>query len=372
MSRAGQLQRAGCAVLALNLLNYHLHQHANFRTPQESLLVEAAAKMKRLRLLLLFWTVILATTVGSDQTSALAQSGSPVRIIVPFDPGAAVDVVARILARGLTVQWDRPVIVENRPGGSMIVGARFVANSEPDGDTLLLCLDELFTTLPHLSGNPSFDANKELVPVAQIAKILMLLVANRGVAADTLPELIDLARAKPGTLSYGSSGPGSATNLAMEMLKHLTNIDILHVPFRGLAPALTATTAGTVQMTMIGYGTARGMLEDGKQIKPIVVTSPQRVAALPDLPTTGEFGYPQVDSTSSLTLAAPARIRAETVGRLGTALSRELSGASEVRKQIEARDIVVTNIAGKPLAEEIARRFRLNGEAVRIAGVQDN
>lgn len=372
MSRAGQLQRAGCAVLALNLLNYHLHQHANFRTPQESLLVEAAAKMKRLRLLLLFWTVILAATVGSDQTSALAQSGSPVRIIVPFDPGAAVDVVARILARGLTVQWDRPVIVENRPGGSMIVGARFVANSEPDGDTLLLCLDELFTTLPHLSGNPSFDANKELVPVAQIAKILMLLVANRGVAADTLPELIDLARAKPGTLSYGSSGPGSATNLAMEMLKHLTNIDILHVPFRGLAPALTATTAGTVQMTMIGYGTARGMLEDGKQIKPIVVTSPQRVAALPDLPTTGEFGYPQVDSTSSLTLAAPARIRAETVDRLGKALSRELSGASEVRKQIEARDIVVTNIAGKPLAEEIARRFRLNGEAVRIAGVQDN
>src|SRR6516162_3348199 len=101
MSRAGQLQRAGCAVLALNLLNYHLHQHANFRTPQESLLVEAAAKMKRLRLLLLFWTVILATTVGSDQTSALAQSGSPVRIIVPFDPGAAVDVVARILARAV-------------------------------------------------------------------------------------------------------------------------------------------------------------------------------------------------------------------------------------------------------------------------------
>src|SRR5215469_7450836 len=209
MSRAGQLQRAGCAVLALNLLNYHL-QHANCRTPEESLLVGAAAKMKRLRLLLLFWTVILAATVGSDQTSALAQSGSPVRIIVPFDPGAAVDVVARILARGLSVQWDRPVIVENRPGGSMIVGARFVANSEPDGDTLLLCLDDLFTTLPHLSKNPSFDANKELPPVA------------------------DLARAKPSTLSYGSSGPGSATNLGMEMLKHLANIDILHVPFRGL------------------------------------------------------------------------------------------------------------------------------------------
>jgi tripartite-type tricarboxylate transporter receptor subunit TctC len=330
--------------------------------------------MKRLRPLVLFWAVILVATAGSDQTSALAQSGSsrPVRIIVPFDPGAAVDVVARILAHGLSAQWDRPVIVENRPGGSMIVGARFVANSEPDGDTLLLCLDDLFTTLPHLSKNPSFDANQELAPVAQVAKILMILVANRAVPADTLPQLIELARAKPGTLSYGSSGPGSATNLGMEMLKHLANIDILHVPFRGLGPALAATMAGTVEMTMIGYGTARGMLEDGKQIKPVVVTSPQRVAALPDLPTTGELGYPQVDSTSSLTLVAPARVSAETMGRLNEAISRELSGSSESRKQIEARDIVVTNISGKPLAEEIARRFRLNGEAVRIAGAQEN
>jgi tripartite-type tricarboxylate transporter receptor subunit TctC len=330
--------------------------------------------MKRLRPLVLFWAVILVATAGSDQTSALAQSGSsrPVRIIVPFDPGAAVDVVARILAHGLSAQWDRPVIVENRPGGSMIVGARFVANSEPDGDTLLLCLDDLFTTLPHLSKNPSFDANQELAPVAQVAKILMILVANRAVPADTLPQLIELARAKPGALSYGSSGPGSATNLGMEMLKHLANIDILHVPFRGLGPALTATMAGTVEMTMIGYGTARGMLEDGKQIKPVVVTSPQRVAALLDLPTTGELGYPQVDSTSSLTLVAPARVSAETMGRLNQAISRELSGSSESRKQIEARDIVVTNISGKPLAEEIARRFRLNGEAVRMAGAQEN
>src|SRR5262249_34621684 len=150
------------------------------------------------------------------------------------------------------------------------------------------------------------------------------------------------------------------------------NIDILHVPFRGLAPALTATTAGTIEMTMIGYGTARGMLEDGKQIKAVVVTSPQRVAALPDLPTTGELGYPQVDSTSSLTLVAPARVSAETMGRLNEAISRELNGSSDSRKQIEARDIVVTNISGKPLAEEIARRFRLNGEAVRIAGAQEN
>jgi tripartite-type tricarboxylate transporter receptor subunit TctC len=329
--------------------------------------------MKRLRLLIFCIAAATAILVGNSSFSH-AQGGSsrPMRIIVPFDPGAAVDVVARIIARGLSAQWNRPVIVENRPGASMIVGAQFVANSDPDGDTLLMCLDDLFTTLPHLSKNPPFDANKELVPVDQVAKILMILVANRAAPADTLPQLIELAKAKPGTLSYGSSGPGSATNVSMEMLKHLAGVDILHVPFRGLGPALTATASGTVQMTMIGYGTARGMLEDGTQIKPIVVASPQRVAALPDLPTIGELGYPQVDATSSLTLAMPAKASSDTINRLNAALSRELAASAETRRQIEARDIVVTNIAGKPLAEEIARRFRLNGEAVRIAGAQQD
>ena len=328
--------------------------------------------MKRLRLLI-FCIAAAATLVGNPSSSCAQQGLSrPVRIIVPFDPGAAVDVVARIIAQGLSAQWDRPVIVENRPGASMIVGAQFVANSEPDGDTLLMCLDDLFTTLPQLSKNPSFDANKELVPVDQVAKILMILVANRAVPADTLPQLIALAKARPGTLSYGSSGPGSATNLSMEMLKHLTGIDILHVPFRGFGPALTATASGTVQMTMIGYGTARGMLEDGTQIKPIVVASPQRIAALPDLPTIGELGFPQVDATSSLTLAMPAKASPDTIDRLDAALSRELAPSAETRRQIEARDVAVTNISGKPLAEEIARRFRLNGEAVRIAGAQQD
>lgn len=251
----------------------------------------------------------------------------------------------------------------------MILGAQLVANSNPDGNTFLLCLDELFTTLPHLSKNPPFDANKSLVPVDQVGKILMILVANRSVPARTLPQLLTLAREKPGALSYGSSGPGSATNLAMEMLKHQAKVDILHVPFRGLGPALAATASGTIQMTLIGYGTARGMLEDGKQIKPIAVMSPQRVAALPDLPTIGELGYPQVDATSSLTLAAPAKTSAETINSLNGALSRALDGASETRKKIEARDILVTNISGKPLADELARRFHVNGEAVRIAGV---
>jgi tripartite-type tricarboxylate transporter receptor subunit TctC len=343
-------------------------------TESGDVLVGPDAKVKTLRLLAILWLAILAATVAGYRNSALAEvvSSRPVRLIVPFDPGAAVDVAARILARGLSTQWKRPVIVENRPGGSMVVGARYVANSEPDGDTLLLCLDDLFTTLPHLTKTVSFDANKELVPVNLVGKILIILVANKSLPAHTLPQLIDLARAKPGTLSYGSSGPGSATHLQMEMLKHLANIDILHVPFRGLGPALNATMSGVVQMTMIGYGTARGMIEDGTQIMPIVVTSPQRVPELPNIPTIGELGYPQIDSTSWLALAAPAKVSPETLNRINDDVSRELSGSSETRKQLEARNIIVTNIGPKPFAEEIARRYRINGEAVRIAGAQQD
>jgi tripartite-type tricarboxylate transporter receptor subunit TctC len=313
----------------------------------------------------------LVAMLDAGRSPALAQvhSSRPTRLVVPFDPGAAVDVVARIVAGGLSAQWGRPVIVENRPGGSTLVAAQLVARSEPDGDTLLFCLDDTFTIVPHLTKNLSFDPTKGLVPVNLVGKILMVLVANRAVPADSLPALVALARAYPTGLNYGSSGPGSATHLAMEMLKSLAKIDIQHVPYRGLAPALTATASGQVQMTMIGYGTARGMLEEGSLIKPIAIASPERVAALPNIPTTAELGYPEVDATSWLAIAAPANVSAETLNRVNDAVSGALN-SPDTRKQIEARDIVVTNIGPKPFAEEIARRSRLNAEAVRISGAQ--
>jgi tripartite-type tricarboxylate transporter receptor subunit TctC len=157
----------------------------------------------------------------------------------------------------------------------------------------------------------------------------------------------------------------------MEMLKAAAKINILHVPFRGLGPALTATASNVVQMTMIGYGTARGMIEEGKLIKPIVVASPERVAALPDIPTAAENGYPQIDATSWLAIAAPAKVSIETVDRLNAAISLTLD-SPETKKQIEARDIIVTNMGPKPFAAEIARRYRVNGDAVRISGAKSD
>jgi tripartite-type tricarboxylate transporter receptor subunit TctC len=313
----------------------------------------------------------LAVTLdpGGRLASAQTALSRPIRIIVPFDPGGAVDVVARIVGRGLAMQLDRTVIIENRPGGSTLLAAQQVARSDADGETLFFSLDDTFTIVPHLTKTMPFDPNKELVPVNLVGKIQMILVANKELTANSLPELIALARAKPTELSYGSSGPGSATHLSMEMLKHSAQIDILHVPFRGLAPALAATASGHVQMTMIGYGTARGMFEEHKFIKPIVIASPERVAALPNTPTTADLGFPEVDATSWLAIAAPATVSVDTLAKLNDAVGRAV-GSEEVRKQIEARDILVTDIGPKPFAAAIARRFRTNAEAVRISGAQ--
>jgi tripartite-type tricarboxylate transporter receptor subunit TctC len=323
----------------------------------------------RRRVLTALGTTALAATFGAGRGVAFAQDSSSrlARIIVPFAPGAAVDVVARMLASGLSAQWGKTVIVENRPGGRTLIAAEAVARSEQDGDTLLFCLDDTFTIVPHLSKNASFDPMKELVPVNLVGTIPMAFVVNPSVPADSIPALITYARNNPTALSYGSSGSGSLPHLAMEMLKSQANINIVHVPYRGLAPAMTAVVAGEVQTAILGFGSSRSMIESGR-LRAIAIASPARVASSPNIPTTGELGYGKVDATSRLTLAGPARMSAETIGRVNDAVSNVLN-SPEMRKQIEARDIVVTNMGPKPFAE-IERISRLNAEAVRISGAQ--
>jgi tripartite-type tricarboxylate transporter receptor subunit TctC len=233
----------------------------------------------------------LATTFGGGRAVAQQSSSKLTRIIVPFAPGAAVDVVGRMLASALSAQSGKTVIVENRPGGRTLIAAEAVARSEPDGDTLLFCLDDTFTIVPHLSRNAPFDPNKELVPINLVGTITMALTVNPSLPADSLPTLIAYARANPAAVSYASSGSGSLSHLAMEMLKAQAKINMVHVPYRGLAPAQTAVVAGEVQAGILGFGSSRSMIESGR-LRAIAIASPERVAALPNVPTTGEGGYP--------------------------------------------------------------------------------
>lgn len=314
--------------------------------------------------------LLLAASIAFTTAVAQAQSNSSgnIRMIVPFSPGAAVDVVARMVAAGISEQSGSTVVVENRAGGASVVGAEAVAQSEPDGNTLLFVPDDTFTILPHVSKNMRFDPNKQLTPVIGVAKIINIFVANPSVAPKTLPDLIDYARAHPAELRYGSNSIGSAGQIAMELLKSRAKIDVLHVPYKGNAPALMATVAGEVHLMAIGFGSAKQLIDDGK-LRALAVTGPDREPGLPSLPTTAELGYPEVDVTTRLIIAVTAKTPPQIVQKLADSISRVL-GKPEMRRQIEARGVVVTNVAPKDVTEDMARRYQLNAEAVRIAGVR--
>jgi tripartite-type tricarboxylate transporter receptor subunit TctC len=298
---------------------------------------------------------------------AQAQTRS-IRFIVPFAPGGGVDGAARVLANGMSSHLNRTVIVENRPGASTMLAAEAVARSEPDGQTLLFTLDQTFTTVPLLSKHLPIDPGKDLLPVNLVAKIPMVVLTNPSIPVATLPELIEYARANPKAVSYASSGAGGIVHLSMEMLKALTRVEMLHVPYRGVAPALTAVAAGEVQVTIAAYSSARGLI-DASRLKVIAVAGADRIAELPNLPTMPELGYGKVDPTTWIGIAAPGKTSPKLVEELNASISAVLKNP-EVRKQMtESLNFVISDLGPKAFTQQIADRLRLNIEAVKIAGM---
>lgn len=230
---------------------------------------------------------------------ALAQDypARTVRMIVPYPPGGGVDGMARPLADRLTRTWGQPVVVENKPGAGTIIGADFVAKSPPDGHTLLLTSDSTITSNPHIYPKMPFDPLKDLASITQLIGLPQMVVAHPSVSANTLRELVALAKAKPGSLNYGSYGSGSQPHLLFEGLKAQTGIQITHVPYKGIAPALQAALAGEVQLTMAGASVARGQIQAGK-LKPLAIARKERQAIMPEVPTLREAGYPDIDPQS--------------------------------------------------------------------------
>ena len=231
-----------------------------------------------------------AATVLPREAAAQAYPNRPIRLIVPFAAGGAVDVLARLLGGKLSDQLGQPFIVENRPGAGGILGADAVAKSVPDGYTILqntsgaAIAPALYKTLP-------FDPYKDLATVTQITGSTLVLVAAPNADIRSIPDLIARARAKPGKLNYGSSGVGNPLHLTMEMLKHATGIDILAVPFRGDAQIHAALLGGEVEVAVVPAGTAIPLIHEGR-IRAIGVTGARRNAALPDVPTVMEQGVP--------------------------------------------------------------------------------
>jgi tripartite-type tricarboxylate transporter receptor subunit TctC len=246
----------------------------------------------------------------------------PVHIVVPFPPGGGADTLARIMEPRLAEIWAQPIVVENRPGASGHIGADLVAKSVPDGHTLLMSSTASLT-----------EKNvNQFAPVSLVSASAYVVTANPGVAAANIRELIALARANPGKLTFGSSGTGAASHLSAELFKAMARVDLLHVPYKGTGQALTDLLAGHVNLMFAPSQTVMPYVQAGK-LKALAVTGSKRSETLPDLPTVAESGLPGYEAVGWFGLLAPAATPKATVAKLSAEANRVLA-MSDVREKM--------------------------------------
>jgi tripartite-type tricarboxylate transporter receptor subunit TctC len=261
-----------------------------------------------------------------SQTTVFAQSGAssfpdrPVKIVVPFAPGAGTDAMGRLIAQKLGEVLSASFVVENRTGASGAIGTQYVAQQAADGYTLLLVASP-FTTVAASLTTAGYDPIKSFTPVGMIASGPLVWAANNQLPANTMQELVTLARQKPGVLNYGSAGAGGVNHLVLELFKAKTGTFITHIPYRGVAPAVVDMVAGEVQLVTGTIPALLPLIKD-KRIKPLAVTSAKRSPALPDVPSMSEAGFKGFDVLNFFALAAPAGTPAAVIEKLNTALNK--------------------------------------------------
>ena len=297
---------------------------------------------------------------GIDLAQAQSQAypDRPIKMVVPFPPGGPTDNMARIVSDRLGAVLGQSVVVENRGGGAGgSIGAKAVATADPDGYTILITPGGALTTGPAVHKNIGYDPAKAFLPVAYLIETPLIVCVHPDVPAKTVAELLDYAKANPGKVSWGSQGFGTAPHLLAELFKLETGVDIVHVPFRGTAPMLAAAVAGQVQVVVDPSTTALPQVEAGK-LRPLAVTSKQRFAKLPDVPTTAEAGFPSLQNTFWLGVVAPAGTPTEIINKLNAAFHEGLK-PPETRARLDSlgAEIKVGTPAefGKILTDERAK-----------------
>lgn len=313
---------------------------------------------------------VLAALPFGLATPAQAFPDRPVRIVVPFPPGGSNDVIARILAQKLNALWNSSVVVENIGGGGGNIGADSVARSAPDGYTLLLAAPGPLVVNPTLYQKLAFDPAKDFAPVALIASVPIVLAVNPAVKANTVAELIALAKAQPGKINFGSSGNGSTNHLSGELLKTVAKIDIVHIPYRGAAPAMNDLLGGQIPMMFDNMPAVRPQVEGGK-IRALAVASKTRSKALPNVPTMIEAGVPGFEATAWFGLVAPAKTPPDVLKALTDASAKVLADPDLAKKfeQLGAEPGTVTGAAFGAFLRSESDKW---GSVVKSAGLKIN
>lgn len=276
------------------------------------------------------WLATLARTLllslglvaGVQASAAAAYPDKPIHMVIPFPPGGALDILGRLIGEHLSMQMKQPVLVENRAGAGGNLGAEYVARSAPDGYTILLGSNPLATTA--LYPNLSFNVLRDFAPVAYIGYAPLILVVPQNSPAKSLKDIIDAAKADPAKVSFASAGSGSSGHMAAELLKSQANVNMLHVPYRGGAPALVDLMAGRVSFMLLDPPQSLPQIKSGR-LRPIMVGSPSRFALLPDVQTAVEAGYPNLEPVVWWGFVAPAKTPRDIVLRLNTEIQAVLA-----------------------------------------------
>ena len=279
--------------------------------------------------------VVGAIALLSGLTMAQAFPNKPLRIIVPFAAGGSADGIARILAQGMSAQLGQPVQVENRGGAGGIIGIDAVAKAPADGATLGLGNATGMSAAQFMTDKMPFDSDRDLAHLTMVVRVPEVLVANAKLGFANTAALVSYARANPGKLNYGSAGASSIIRLACELFKAEAGIDIVHVPYTGIGPAVVDLLAGQVQITIADVPAVLQQIRSGA-LKPLAITSARRVPMLPDVPTTAEVGYPKVLSDNWYGLIAPAGTPPELQKRLQAAAVAALQSA-DIAQQLSAQ-----------------------------------
>jgi len=291
--------------------------------------------MKRLAL----WIALFAALFGAGAAhaqggAATAYPGKPIRFVVPFPPGGPLDIMARAIGQKLTESWSQPVVVDNRPGAGGSLGAELVAKAPGDGYTLLMGAVSTHAINPHLYARIGYDPFKDFVPVALVAEVPNVLVVNPTVPATSVQELVALAKAKPGYLNFGSGSTGSTGHLAGELFKSLAGVDMVHIPYKGGAPAMQDLLGGQVQLMFDNLANSLPQVKAGK-LRALAVTTSSRSPAMPDLPTVNEAGVKGFDLSTWFGVFVPAGTPPEIVTKLNAGIVAALD-SKELRERLAA------------------------------------
>lgn len=327
--------------------------------------------MKRASRILLSHVLVGAALLLAPALAAAQEFPSKaIKLIVPFPPGGPNDIIARVVGQRMSEILKQPVVVDNRGGAGGILGTDMVAKSEPDGYTIAITSAGALAISFSLQEKVPYDSAKNLQAITLVATVPELLVTATNVPAKDLKELIELAKAKPGTLNFASSGPGSMPHLAGEMLKIKAKIDITHVPYRGAAPAVNDLLAQQVQMVFLDLPVLLPQVAGGK-LKPIAVATTKRVPSLPDVPTTIEAGMPDVQAENWYGMVAAAGTPPAIVAKLHAATVEALK-SPDVKEKLAAQGATLVGNTPEEFAAFIKSEIEKWAKVVKEANIKVN